>query len=119
MSWKLDKDRPICPQITDQLVMLIARGTFAPGERLKSVRELAQLFGVNPNTVQKAFEQLEARNIIHSVRGSGWYVNEDLQMAKDEADRIVRGKVTSFFDDMDVLGCSEQETKDLVERWSR
>lgn len=117
MGWNLDKDKPICPQITERLSMLIARGNYEPDQRLMSVREVAVEAGVNPNTVQKAFEQLEAKGIIYSVRGSGWFVSPDMEHAKDEAERIVKDKITSFFTEMEALGYTAQQTKDAVGRW--
>ena len=117
MTWKPDKSRPICPQIVEQLCVRIGNGSLQPGQRLKSVRETALESGVNPNTVQKAFEQLEAKGIIYSVRGSGWFVSPDMEHAKDEAERIVKGKITSFFAEMEALGYTAQQTKDAVGRW--
>ncbi len=117
MKWQLDKDKPICPQLTEQLAMMIARGEIAPEEKLMSVREVAVAAGVNPNTVQKAFEQLEAKGIIHSVRGSGWFVCPEPTGSKEEADRILESKVSAFFAEMAALGCSAEETKTCVGRW--
>ena len=117
MGWNLDKDKPICPQITERLSMMIARGQFEADQRLMSVREVAVEAGVNPNTVQKAFEQLEAKGIIYSVRGSGWFVSPDMSRAKEEAERIVTDKIASFFTEMEALGYSAQQTKEAVGRW--
>lgn len=117
MAWNLDKDKPICPQITERLSMMIARGEFAPDAKLMSVREVALAAGVNPNTVQKAFEQLEAKGIIYSVRGSGWYVSADAENAEREAERIVTDKVGAFFAEMEALGYDTATTKDYVGRW--
>ena len=71
MRWLIDKERPICPQINEQIAARIALGEFRPADRLASVRDVAVAAGVNPNTVQKAFESLEAEGLIYSVRGSG------------------------------------------------
>ena len=117
MTWNLDKNKPVCPQITERLALLIAQEKFAPEEKLMSVRELAVEAGVNPNTVQKAFEQLEAKGILHSIRGSGWFVAEDPAPAKEEAERIVQEKVTAFFADMKAMGIEPEQTKDLLGRW--
>ena len=67
MNWTLDKSRPICPQICELISVAIANGEFAANEKLLSVREVALLAGVNPNTVQKSFEDLERRGVIHSA----------------------------------------------------
>ena len=118
MTWKLDKSRPICPQIVEQLCVRIANGQLVPGEKLMSVREAAVEAGVNPNTVQKAFEQLEAKKLIYSVRGSGWYVSDTTDDAKEETERLLYAKARLFFDDRRALGFTDAQIKQYVEEWS-
>ncbi len=117
MSWKLDKTRPICPQICEQICVKIANGEFAPNERLMSVREVAVAAGVNPNTVQKSFEQLDGKGIIYSVRGSGWFVSAETQTAKNEVDDLIRSKTTDYFGQMNALGMDNSEIKRYVKEW--
>lgn len=117
MSWKLDKTRPICPQICEQICVKIANGEHTPGQRLMSVREVAVSAGVNPNTVQKSFEQLEAKGIIYSVRGSGWYVSEPPQRAKDEVQELIRSKTDDYFTQMYALGMDVNSVKIYVKEW--
>ena len=76
MDWIIDKNRPICPQISEQLCLEIAKGKFEPFEKLPSVREIAMAAGVNPNTVQRSLDELERSGVIYSVRSSGWFVSE-------------------------------------------
>ena len=110
MNWTLDKSRPICPQICEQLCVAIAAGEFKPGDRLLSVREVALLAGVNPNTVQKSFEELERRGVIHSVRCSGWYVNENTGAAVDEVNSLRQKKTEEYLAAMLQLGYSLDDT---------
>lgn len=117
MSWKLDKTRPICPQICEQICVKIASGEFEPNERLMSVREVAVTAGVNPNTVQKSFEQLDAKGIIYSVRGSGWYVSAQTETAKDEVSELIRSKTADYFGQMNALGMESEQIKKYVEEW--
>ena len=117
MKWKLDKNLPICPQLCEQICVLISNGELLAGQRLYSVREVALSAGVNPNTVQKAFEQLEQTGLIYSVRGSGWYVSEDTGGAKQIVDSLISAKITSFFDDMQKLGLSHKQIKEIVKEW--
>ena len=117
MEWNLDKSRPIRPQICEKLSAGIAAGEFAPGARLMSVREAALAAGVNPNTVQKSFEELERRGVIYSVRGSGWFVSEDTSQAASDVEKLINEKTASYFDDMARLGMSPGETKKYVEEW--
>ncbi len=114
MKWHLDKSRPICPQICEQLCVKIAKGEFAANERLLSVREVAVAAGVNPNTVQKSFEQLELQGLIYSVRGSGWYVGEDITLAKSKLDELIRLKTDAYLAEMAQLGFSAEQTADYI-----
>ena len=117
MEWKLDKHRPICPQISEQLCARIAAGEFAPGQRLLSVRDVAVAAGVNPNTVQRAFEQLEHQGVLHSERGAGWFVGEDPKAAKDLRQQMAEEKLSDFFSEMAGLGLSPEDIKKLVKEW--
>ncbi len=118
MEWKLDRSRPICPQIVEQINVGIASGELAPGERLLSVRDVAVAAGVNPNTVQKSFEELERLGAVYSVRGSGWYVSDDTTAAKEHVELTVRSKVGDFFDGMKRLGVTVDRAKKYVEEWN-
>ncbi len=109
MDWILDKSRPICQQIYEKVCVGITSGEFLPGQRLLSVREVALYAGVNPNTVQKAFEDLERRGIAHSVRSSGWYVNEDISAAETEVAFLRRHSAESFLQVMEGLGCGPEQ----------
>lgn len=118
MKLKLDRSRAICPQLCQQLCASIAAGEVLPGQRLMSVREIATAVGVNPNTVQHAFEQLEQQGVLYSQRGSGWYIAEDTAPARTLHKQAVGQKLDAFFREMAQMGISPEETKKMVEEWS-
>lgn len=66
--------RPIYTQITDGFLEQILSGVLQPGEKLPSVRELALNLAINPNTIQRAYRQLEAEGWIATVPGKGCFV---------------------------------------------
>ncbi len=66
---------PIYEQIYQKIVMLILNGTLAENDQLPSVRLLAKSTGVNPNTVSKAYQELERNGVIYSVPGRGSFVS--------------------------------------------
>ncbi len=109
MNWTLDKSRPICPQLCEIICVGVASGEYLPGAKLLSVREIALLAGVNPNTVQKSFEELERRGVIHSVRCSGWYVNDNTDAAAEELKSLRMKKTEEYLAAMAQLGCSTDE----------
>ena len=117
MNWTLDKSRPICPQICEIICVAIANDEFAGDEKLLSVREVALLAGVNPNTVQKSFEELERRGVIHSVRCSGWYVNENTDVAVDEVNSLRLKKTREYVASMAQLGCDPGETVKYINEY--
>ncbi|MBQ6196875.1 MAG: GntR family transcriptional regulator [Lachnospiraceae bacterium] len=109
MQWMIDKERPICPQINEQIAARIALGEFLPGERLSSVRDVAVAAGVNPNTVQKAFESLEAEGLIYSVRGSGWFVADAADKAQKKLQDLAEAKTLKLFQSLKTLGYTPQQ----------
>lgn len=119
MQWNLDKSRPVCPQICEQLCVHIANGELPPNSRLLSVREIAVSAGVNPNTVQKSLEQLESHGVIYSVRGSGWFVKEDVEIAKQTVLHMAADKTHSYIRDMNTLGFDLEKTKKYIEEWEQ
>ena len=68
--------RPVYAQIKDELRLLIVTGAVEPGGRMPSVRELAQELAINPNTIQRAYRELETEGYIVSVPGRGSFVCE-------------------------------------------
>lgn len=65
---------PIYVQLMEQIRRAVASGVLAPGEQLPSVRELALQLSINPNTVSRAYQELEHEGIIYTLRGRGTFV---------------------------------------------
>ena len=77
MPWSFQADTPIYTQLVARLQEQIVSGAYPPGSKLPSVRDLAADAGVNPNTVQRAFAELERLGLIYTQRTSGKFVTED------------------------------------------
>ena len=114
---QLDKNRPVCPQICELLCVDIVAGKYDGDRRLPAVRELAAGWGVNPNTVQKALDTLEEQGLLYSVRGSGWFVQQDISRACQVLHRLRTEKTAEFFRAMAALGMSDDGIKDFVKEW--
>lgn len=119
MPWNLDSDRPIFIQIIEKIQMDIISGLYAPGDKLPSVRELAQEASVNPNTMQKALSELERTGLVYSQRTSGRYITEDTAMIADLKSKLARDIVTQFLDNMHKLGIQEKEVISLISEISK
>ena len=115
MAWNLDSDRPIYAQIVEKLQMQIVSGFYKPGEKLPSVRELACAACVNPNTMQKAFTELERSELILTQRTSGRFVTEDIDMIKQVQTTLAEEQIKIFMDKMRELGFNREEIVKLLE----
>lgn len=116
MSWNLNPEYPIYTQIMEHITSDIISGTYAPGSKLPSVRELAQIAGVNPNTMQKALSELEHTGLLYSQRTSGRFITEDLSMIEQVKTQIASRQVKEFLQKMEHLGYSKQTIIQLIEK---
>lgn len=116
MAWNLSSDRPIYTQILEKIQTQIIAGIYKPGERLPSVRELAAQASVNPNTMQKAFTELERSGLIQTQRNSGRTVTEDTGMIKQIQTQAALSQVQSFFNTMTELGFNKDEILAFVQK---
>jgi GntR family transcriptional regulator len=89
---------PIYRQIVNQIRYLAASGALAPGEELPPIRTLALQLKVTPNTVVKAYDELEAAGVIHKRRGSGSFVSETRSspLADAERQRLIERRVDAL-----------------------
>ena len=113
MAWKLDSDRPIYTQIVERLMVQIISGEYEPGARLPSVRDLAMEAGVNPNTMQRAFTELERLGLVITNRSSGRSVTEETEMIKTTRNDLAIAQVRDFIKRMGEMGFEKKEIDDL------
>ena len=111
MAWNLDSDRPIYAQLLERIQLQIVSGIYAPGDKLPSVRDLAAEDSVNPNTMQKAFAELERRGLIETKRTSGRFVTEDKNMITQIRTQLAKEEINAFIAKMKELGF---EKKDII-----
>lgn len=116
MAWELDSDRPIYAQLVERIQMQIVSGYYPPGGRLPSVRELAAAAAVNPNTMQKAFAELERSGLIITQRTNGRTVTEDTQMIGKIRQELAKEHMEAFFAKMKELGFTDKEIAELIEQ---
>ena len=106
MSWEFQDHLPIYAQLMDTLKRRIITGRYLPGEKLPSVRELAAEAGINPNTVQRAFSELEREGLIYTQRATGKYVTENADEIKSARQALAKTQVAEFLSNMQALGYS-------------
>ncbi len=115
MGWNFQTDRPIYSQLMDQIKRRIIIGEYPPGEKMPSVRELAMEASVNPNTMQRAFAQLEQEGLLHTQRTSGRFVTEDRDRIMSIKEDLAKGLVADFLRSMKELGYSDSQTITMLE----
>lgn len=105
---------PIWIQIRKRLVYLISAGKFERGERLPSVRELSVQLGVNYNTVNKVYQDLERDGYIYTQRGRGTYVSDLKGVKLSAVDGDVEALAVDFVQQALTKGMSSEDIHDLV-----
>lgn len=114
MPWNLDSSRPIYLQIIERVQMDIITGRYQPGDKLPSVRDLAQEAAVNPNTMQKALSELERSGLIYSQRTSGRLITEDKELIHQMKKELAAAEVSAFVAHMKQLGITPEEIRQLL-----
>lgn len=116
MQWKLDSAAPIYAQLVDQLKMRIVTGVYSMGSRMPAVRELAVEAGVNPNTMQRALQELERQGLVYTQRTSGRFVTENSEAILGEKEKLAEAYVKTFLAQMSMLGFGQKEILDILSR---
>ena len=116
MEYVFDNERPIYIQLVEMIRIDIVSGKFKKGQKLPSVRELALMMKVNPNTMQKALVELEDEKLIYTERTNGKYVTEDEKLIEKIKKQLAQEKVNNYLNSMKNIGISyELAVKSLQE----
>ncbi len=115
MEWKFREDLPIYSQLVERIKLGIVSGELLPGERLASVREMATEAGVNPNTMQRALQELEREGMVFAQRTSGRYVTEEIRRIEEAKRKLAENQIRSFLEQMGKLGYSREEILAMFE----
>lgn len=105
---------PIYEQLVEKLKQLIINDVLKEDEKLPSVRELAQQLTINPNTIQKAYRELESLGYIYSLKGKGSFVHPSSKVDNEEELKKVREELKKLFAEAIYLGMSSEEIAALL-----
>jgi GntR family transcriptional regulator len=106
---------PIYQQIVNQVKYLIAAGRLAPGEEMPPIRVLAERLLVNPNTVARAYRELESDGVVEKRRTAGTYVSDSSSpLARRERLKIITERVDALLAEARQLGISMDELFELI-----
>lgn len=109
MAKKWTQGKSIYLQIMDSICGSIASGELKPGQRVPAVREYADIFEVNPNTMQRALYELEREGILVSQRNTGRFVTEDVEVLQAMKAKQAQNAYDEFVAQMQALGYTEEE----------
>lgn len=113
-KWHLTSDRPVFIQIMEKLKLDIVTGNYLPGDKLPSVRDLAGEAAVNPNTMQRAFSELEREGLVYTQRTNGRFITEDTNLIDQLKQQMALNAISQFLKSMQQLGFSGEETLKLL-----
>ncbi len=115
MTWIITADRPVYLQLIEQMELAITAGEYRAGGKLPSVRELAAEASVNPNTMQRAMQELEARGLVKTQRTAGRTITEDETMIQTLRKRKAKEQIEQFWAAMQKLGFTRDETLSMLQ----
>lgn len=117
MNFNFDNTIPIYKQLVEQLKIAILSGTYKLGEKLPSVRDLAILAKVNPNTMQKALMELENLKLIYTERTNGKYVTEDKIIIEKLKESYAKEALEVYFSSMEAIGYTKKDAIFNLNNW--
>jgi GntR family transcriptional regulator len=109
-----DPTRPIYLQIMEEVKKRAVRGRYAPGARLPSVRDMAAEMGVNPNTMSRAYSELEREGFLSARRGGGSYVTDDGRRVDAERESLAQAARQRFAEQIRDLELTAAQVKVLL-----
>lgn len=116
MQLNFNSSKPIYLQMVDEVKKALARGELLPGDKIPSHKERAQISKVNPNTVQRAYQEMEREGLTETLRGQGTFICKDSDMLYQIRTEMAEAAVRQFIEEMQGLGIDEQETERLLQQ---
>ncbi|HHY63142.1 MAG TPA: GntR family transcriptional regulator [Firmicutes bacterium] len=114
MGISFDESIPIYTQIMKSVLWDVATGALLPGDKLLSVRDFAKQAKTNPNTVQRAYAELERMGVVETQRGQGTFVSASPEIAREVRSEMTAAAVESFVEEMRRLLYSDSDIISLV-----
>ncbi len=107
--------RPIYEQIVENFKMQMYKGILQEGDQMPSVRSLAVELSTNPNTVQKAYTELERQGFIYTVKGRGNFVKGNELLMEDKKNELIN-RIVELFNEANEIGLSIDELVEEIKR---
>ncbi|MBR2828829.1 MAG: GntR family transcriptional regulator [Bacilli bacterium] len=115
MEYTFDNNIPIYIQVLEYIKIYLISGVFQCGDKLPSVRDFAITFKVNPNTMQKALQELESMNLIYTERTNGKFVTKDKKVIEKLKDEYAITLAKSYLQGMKRIGLGKADSIKYLE----
>jgi GntR family transcriptional regulator len=106
--------KPIYLQMVDEVKKALARGELSPGDKIPSHKERAQISQVNPNTVMRAYQEMERVGLTETLRGQGTFIKNDPAMLLSIRSEMAQAAVHQFIEEMRGLGIEPDEMAHML-----
>ena len=116
MAYVFDNNIPLYLQVIDIIKKKIVAGVYQPGQQLEPVRALAGEYEINPNTIQRALQELENQNLVFSQRTRGRFVTDNLDLIKEERYKMSQVLIRESIEALYSLGFDKE---DIVEAYKK
>ena len=114
MGFSFDNNTPIYIQIAKIIEIKIISGEYKPGERLPSVRDMALALKANPNTVQRAFGDLEEASLIYTERTNGKFVTTNAALIKNHKAKYAKMLARDYLEQINKIGLDKSDAAELL-----
>ena len=116
MTMDFSRDKPIYSQLVDRICGELIKGTIRLGDKLPSVREYAIESGVNVNTVQRVYKELEAMDLTETRRGQGTFITSDEERLIALREEMMQQLADNFLTSVEALGFSKEEMIHVLQK---
>ncbi len=114
MQLNFNSSKPIYLQMVDEVKKSLARGELTPGDKIPSHKEQAQISKVNPNTVQRAYQEMEREGLTETLRGQGTFISNDVELLARIRSEMVLAATLAYLEEMRGLGVGPEETREIL-----
>lgn len=120
LSYDFNDHQPIYLQLLEIFKIAIANASWTSGSKVDSVRNLALQYGVNPNTVQRALQELEREGLAYTERTAGRYITEDNERIRSLRQTLGELETQRFVQHMQELNMTEDSSIEMIRKhWER
>ena len=116
---QLDRNdtKPLFKQIKEKTKELIIKGALGENEKIPSVREAAAYLAINPNTIQKAYKELENEGYLYCIKGKGYFVSSVTKLVKENRIAELKKELKKIFSELSCLGEEKETINKLLNKY--